>query len=151
MTKGMPLVHIDTSSVWSVNTDDDIVRVTVTMTRRQLKALKQYSSFFGRTQSEVLSDTLSFYLQSYAKTCLLMQDVFSKLKIATDKRAHKDCFGYRCHQCTNNTACRTGLYDGVVRVSENCRELMTIEGKKKLQAFQLANGQTPQWMEDTQS
>ena len=149
MTKGMPVVHIDISSGCSVNTDDDIVRVTVTMTRRQLKALKQYSSFFGRTQSEVISDTLSYYLQSYAKTCLLMQDVFSKLKIATDKRAHKGCFGFRCHQCTHSIRCRTGLYDGVVHVSENCRELMTVKGKRILQNFQLANGQPPQWLEDT--
>lgn len=131
--------------------DDDIVRVTVTMTRRQLKALKQYSSFFGKTQSEVISDTIGYFLQSYAKTCVFTQDVFKKLKIPVDKRAHKECFGFRCHQCEHSVRCRTGLYDGVVRVGENCRELMTYDGKKTLQAFQLANGQIPQWLEDTRS
>lgn len=128
--------------------DDDIVRVTVTMTRKQHKALKQYASFFGQTQSEIVVDCLGYFWNKHYAFCTLTQQIFHNLKLAPDKRRHKPCYGHQCHQCTKNVECRTGLYQGVVHVDESCRPLMSDEGKRRLIQFQLAHEQPPQWVAD---
>ena len=128
--------------------DDDTVRVTVVMTRKQHKALKQYAGFFGLTQSEIVLDCLCYFWNKHYQFCTLTQQIFQNLKLIPDKRRDKHCYGHQCHQCTKNLECRVGRYEGVVRVNENCRPLMTMEGKRRLIDFQLAHHQTPQWTDD---
>ena len=128
--------------------DDDIVRVTVTMTRKEHKLLKQYAGFFGMSQSEIVTDCLGYFWNKHHNFCTLTQQIFTTLKLAPDRRRHKPCYGHQCHQCTKVVECRTGMYSGVVQVHENCRFLMTDEGKASMRAFQIAHDQAPQWMED---
>jgi|14BtaG_2_1085337.scaffolds.fasta_scaffold30432_2 hypothetical protein len=128
--------------------DDDIVRVTVTMTRKQHKALKQYASFFGATQSDIVVDCLGYFWNKHYAFCTLTQQIFKNLNLAPDKRRQKPCYGHQCHQCTKSLECRVGKYSGVVVVDESCRPLMTLEGKRTLRDFQLAHHQAPQWTAD---
>lgn len=128
--------------------EDDIVRVTITMSRKQHKALKQYAGFFGVSQSEFVNDCLGFFWNKFLPFCTLTQSIFQNLNLLPDKRRQKPCFGPQCYVCSKRIECRTGLYQGVVHVCANCRPLMTVEAKASCREFQLAHNQAPQWRKD---
>ena len=128
--------------------DDDSVRVTVNMTRKQHKLLKQYAGCFGVSQSEIVTACLGYFGDKPRHVFTLTHMSFRNLTIDADRRRQRAGYGHQCHQCTKVVECRTGMYSGVLQVHENCRPLMTDEGKASMRAFQKAHDQAPQWMED---
>ena len=82
-----------------------------------------------------------------ASVCEFVEDMFDKLDIAVDKRATKPCFSFLCFGCKHATACKAGVYKGVVELAGTCidHDLVTPEGKTKVAKLQIEAGQEPQF------
>lgn len=122
-------------------------RVVVQMADTCHKALKQYAAFYGMTMSEVLYNCTRMQFHKQASDCEFVEDMFDKLDIDLDKRALKPCFSFLCFGCKHVTACKVGLYKGVVELTGLCvdNDLVTPEGKTKVTKFQIEAGQEPQF------
>ena len=123
-------------------------RVVVQMSDACHKALKQYAAFYDTTMSQVLYNCTRMQFHKQAEVCEFVDDMFDKLDIEIDKRAAKPCFSYMCFGCQRLTACKTGLYDGVVVLSKTCidNDLVTEAGKYKIAQLQKSAGQEPQYV-----
>lgn len=122
-------------------------RVVVQMSDTCHKALKQYAAFYVMTMSEVLYNCTRMQFHKQAMTCEFVDDMFDKLSIDLDKRANKPCFSFLCFGCKYATACKTGLYEGVVRLEGTCldSDLVTPVGKANINILQIEAGQEPQF------
>ena len=129
--------------------DTDLIRVTVTMTRKQHKALKSYGTFFGLTQSQLVTECVTYFINTHYKWCEFTQRLIKDIQLPLDKRAPKPCYGPSCFVCTKQIECRTGKYEGVLLMKESSLHLATDEAKMVTRELQLAHGQEPQWPEDT--
>ena len=122
-------------------------RVVVQMSDKCHKALKQYAAFYDMTMSEVLYNCTRMQFHTQLGVCEFVEDMFDKLDIAADKRAHKPCFSFMCFSCKHRTACQTGVYKGVIEIEGPCidRDLVLENGKRRVAALQLEAGQEPQF------
>jgi len=120
-------------------------RVVVTMSDECHKALKQYAAFYGNTMGEVLYHNTRAAFHKQALICNVVEDLFRKLGITNDKRQDKPCFGFMCNACVHSTACRTGVYQGVVVVEDHLAELLKDPGKSLVSAMQQAHKQDSQF------
>ena len=122
-------------------------RVVVQMSDDCHKVLKAYAAFYDMTMSEVLYGCTRMQLHNQLDTCEFVEDVFKKLSIAQDKRALKPCFSYLCFSCKHATACRAGIYEGVVELTGPCidHNLVTQWGQDKITAMQEESGATSQF------
>ena len=120
-------------------------RVVVTMSDECHKALKQYAAFYGKTMDEVLYHNTRAAFHKQALVCSVVEDIFRRLGITNDKRQEKPCFGFLCNGCVHSTACRTGVYQGVVVIEERLTELLKETGKSAVSAMQIGHKQDSQF------
>lgn len=122
-------------------------RVVVQMSDTCHKALKQYAAFHDMTMSEVLYNCTKMQFHKQAMCCEFVDDMFDKLDIDLDKRAVKPCFSFMCFGCKYATACKTGLYEGVVEIADQFHnsDLITPWGKIQIARLQIEAGQEPQF------
>ena len=109
-------------------------RVVVQMSDDCHKALKQYAAFYEMTMSEVLYNCTRMQFHTQLGVCTFVEDMFNKLHIAPDKRASKPCFSFMCFSCKHSTACKAGVYKGVVELAGPCMDhnLVTKNGQEKV-------------------
>ena len=124
-------------------------RVVVQMSDESHKALKQYAAFYGMTMSEVMYNCTRFQFHKQMQSCEFVKGMLATLDIPMDKRALKPCYSFLCFKCKHSVTCNTGLYDGVVELSETVleKDLLTPLGKSNLTKLQESAGQLPQIME----
>ena len=122
-------------------------RVVVQMADTCHKALKQYAVFYDMTMSEVLYNCTRMQFHKQASVCEFVEDMFDKLDIDLDKRAVKPCFSFMCFGCKHATACKVGVYQGVVELAGTCidNDLVTPEGRTEIARIQIEAGQEPQF------
>ncbi len=122
-------------------------RVVVQMSDDCHKALKQYAAFYEMTMSEVLYNCTRMQFHTQLGVCTFVEDMFNKLHIAPDKRASKPCFSFMCFSCKHSTACKAGVYKGVVELAGPCMDhnLVTKNGQEKVSSLQKSAGQYPQF------
>lgn len=73
--------------------------------------LKAYASFFGKTMSEVLYMFARQEIHQQSIHCKFTYQLLEGQSIKLDKRAAKDCWGFRCLVCKHATACQCGMTD----------------------------------------
>ena len=122
-------------------------RVVVQMSDTCHKALKQYAAFYEMTMSEVLYNCARMQFHKQALVCEVVVDMFDKLDIDVDKRSTKPCFSFMCFGCKHATACKVGLYKGVVELEGPCldNDLVLPNGKTEIAKLQIEAGQEPQF------
>ena len=102
--------------------------VQVKMSDECHKALKQHAAFLGVPMGELLYRFARFGFHEQAHCCTWMKSTLSHLSIQLDKGSDKPCFGFRCNACTNRTACRTGVYKGLMQIPEHLKHTLTPHG-----------------------
>lgn len=110
------------------------------------KALKQYAAFYDMTMSQVLYSSARVQLHTQMQHCEFVKGMMETLDIPMDKRALKPCFSFRCFSCKHNVPCMTGLYEGVVELTEDAleKDLLSEFGKRDLTELQESAGQKAQ-------
>lgn len=115
-------------------------RVVVQMSDDCHKALKQYAAFYGMTMSEVLYNCTRMQFHKQKHLCKYVNTLLNQLGIATDKRSYKPCFSFLCFNCKHLTACKTGVYQGLVEFDDDvlAKDLFTEKGKEMLTQLELS-------------
>ena len=119
-------------------------RVVCKMSYTCLKALKMYAKRFHMRSHEVLYHFTRCGFHKQAQVCGVMREIFEECDIPLDKRADRDCYGFSCMACKHQTACRAGVYKGVVEISDEFLGSVLPSGAAALQSMQLSAGQRPQ-------
>ena len=74
-----------------------------------------YAAKWGLTQSQALEEMSRSHIHGSAAICTFARDLLSNENVPIDKRAGKDCFGFKCRCCNYSLQCRVGIYkDGWV-------------------------------------
>ena len=95
-------------------------KVVVQMSDDCAVVLKQYCALFGITQSQALYEAIRHHIHKQAYDgCQGCMSILDNNRIPLDKRAHKDCYGYRCKCCVHDKGCRVGQYTGDFEL-DNC-------------------------------
>lgn len=87
-------------------------RVVVTLSDEDAQVLKLYAAKWGLTLSQALEEMSRSHIHGSAAVCSFARALLANENIAIDKRAGKECFGFKCRCCAYTTACRCGLYQG---------------------------------------
>ena len=87
-----------------------IKRVVVTLSEQDAQVLKLYAAKWGLTLSQCLEEMSRSHIHGSASVCSFARDLLNNEDIAIDKRASKECFGFKCRCCAYTLPCRTGLY-----------------------------------------
>ena len=122
-------------------------RVVVQMSDDCHKALKQYAAFYDMSMGDVMYNCTRMQFHKQMQYCDFVQGLLGRLGIFMDKRVKKPCFSFMCFNCKHLTACRTGLYKGVVEFRQDIldKRLLNEDGMRILRELQLASGQDPQF------
>ena len=122
-------------------------RVVVSMPDDCHRALKQYAAFMGINMGDVIYELCKSQLHKQALSCEFTSDVLNKTGVELDKRVQKPCYGWRCLACTEEKACRVGIYGGVHLLPDKLLKsgLATKYGMRELDKLQIDSGQTPQF------
>lgn len=125
-------------------------RTVVPMSDDCHAALKQYAAFYGMSMSEVLYNCTRMQFHTQAQHCQFVDDMLDKLDIPLDKRAGKECFSALCFGCKHLTACKTGVYKGVVEMNDKLmkRNPLKPSGKQIVADMQTRHGQRPQFFKE---
>ena len=119
-------------------------RVVTKMSATCHRALKLYAEAFHMTCSEVLYAACRAMFHKQAQVCDVMSGILEECEIPLDKRADRACFGYSCLACKHITACKCGVYKGVVEIGDEFLTHVNPSGAAALQSMQLSAGQRPQ-------
>jgi hypothetical protein len=87
-------------------------RVVVTLADADARVLKLYAAKWNLTLSQALEEMSRSHIHGSAAVCTFARDLIANEQIAIDKRAGKECFGFKCRCCAYTLQCRTGLYQG---------------------------------------
>ena len=101
-----------------------IKRVVVTLNDQDAQVLKLYAAKWGMTLSQALEEMSRSHIHGSAAVCSFARDLLSNEDIAIDKRAGKECYGFKCRCCTHTTACRCGLYQGDWEIADRYKHLL---------------------------
>lgn len=125
-------------------------RVVVSMPDDCHRALKQYAAFMNVNMGDAIYELCKSQLHQQALCCKYTSDVLIKTGVELDKRANKPCYGWRCFSCTEEKACRVGMYQGVHHLPEKLINsgLATKYGMQELDRLQLKAGQAAQFQVD---
>jgi hypothetical protein len=85
-------------------------RVVVTLTDADARVLKLYAAKWNLTLSQALEEMSRSHIHGSAEVCTFARDLLANENIALDKRASKECYGFKCRCCAYTLQCRTGLY-----------------------------------------
>ena len=94
------------------------------------QVLKLYAAKWGLTLSQVLEEMSRSHIHGSAAICSFARDLLSNEDVAIDKRAGKECFGFKCRCCAYTLQCRTGLYQGDWKIDDRYKHLL-IENEEK--------------------
>ena len=119
-------------------------RVVTRMSDTCHQALKMYAKAFHMTCGEVLYAACRAMFHKQALVCDVMSDILDECEIPLDKRADRACYGFSCIACKHQTACKCGVYKGVVEIEDEYLHRVKPSGAAALQAMQISAGQMPQ-------
>jgi len=103
----------------------------VQLSDQDAAVLKLYASKWGMTLSQVLEEMSRSHIHGSAATCSFARDLLSNEDVPIDKRAGKECFGFKCRCCAYTLQCRTGLYQGDWKIDDRYKHLL-IENEDKM-------------------
>ncbi len=119
-------------------------RVVTKMSDTCHQALKMYAEAFHLNVGEVLYSACRVMFHKQAQFCDVVAGIFEECEIPLDKRADRECFGFSCMTCKHQTACRTGIYKGVVEIKDEYLASVNTAGAVALSLMQSHNEQVPQ-------
>jgi hypothetical protein len=105
-------------------------RVVVQLSDSDAQVLKLYAAKWGLTLSQVLEEMSRSHIHGSAATCTFARDLLSNESVPIDKRAGKDCFGFKCRCCTYTLQCRVGMYQGEWVIDNRYKHLL-IKGEEE--------------------
>ena len=85
-------------------------RVVVQLSDSDAQVLKLYAAKWGLTLSQALEEMSRSHIHGSAAVCTFARDLLSNENVPIDKRAGKDCFGFKCRCCSYALQCRVGIY-----------------------------------------
>ena len=104
-------------------------RVVVQLSDSDAQVLKLYAAKWGLTLSQVLEEMSRSHIHGSAAVCTFARDLLSNENVSIDKRAGKDCFGFKCRCCFFTLQCRVGMYQGDWKIDNRYKHLL-IEDKE---------------------
>ena len=104
-------------------------RIVVQLSDSDAQVLKMYSAKWGLTLSQVLEEMSRSHIHGSAAVCSFARDLLSNENVAIDKRAGKECFGFKCRCCAYTLQCRVGMYPGEWEIADRYKHLL-IETEK---------------------
>ena len=99
-------------------------RVVVTLSDSDAQVLKLYAAKWGLTLSQTLEEMSRSHIHGSAYVCTFARDLLNNEGVTIDKRAGKNCFGFKCRCCAHTTACRCGLYQGDWEADDRYKHLL---------------------------
>ena len=105
-------------------------RVVLQLSDTDAQVLKLYAAKWGLTLSQALEEMSRSHIHGSAAVCSFARDLLSNEDVAIDKRAGKDCFGFKCRCCAYTLQCRVGMYQGGWEIADRYKHLL-IENEKK--------------------
>jgi hypothetical protein len=99
-------------------------RVVVQLADSDAQVLKLYAAKWGLTLSQVLEEMVRSHIHGSAAVCTFARDLLSNEDVAIDKRAGKDCFGFKCRCCAFTLQCRVGMYQGEWEIADRYKHLL---------------------------
>ena len=99
-------------------------RVVVTLSDQDAQALKQYAAKWGLTISAALEEMSLSHIHASAFVCTFARDLLNNENITIDKRAGKECYGFKCRCCAYTLQCRTGLYQDEWKIADRYKHLL---------------------------
>lgn len=94
------------------------------LTDEDAQVLKLYAAKWGLTISAALEEMSRSHIHGSAFVCTFARDLLNNENIAIDKRAGKECFGFKCRCCAYTLQCRTGLYPGEWQIANRYKHLL---------------------------
>ena len=116
-------------------------RVQVKMTPECKAVLKSYAETYGMTLDQVLYRCTRLNFHRQAAFCDLMEGMMDLQGIKPEGGHDKPCYGFLCNNCEKETACRAGVYDGVIDFKQKLRRFVKPHGIELIHAMQKAAGQ----------
>lgn len=86
-------------------------KVQIQMSDECHTVLKTYAALFGMTMSDAMYHFTRQEIHHHALHCKCVQQLLDGQNIKSDKRAGKECWGYKCLVCKHSSMCRAGLTD----------------------------------------
>ena len=99
-------------------------RIVVQLSDSDAQVLKMYAAKWGLTLSQVLEEMSRSHIHGSAAVCSFARDLLSNENVPIDKRAGKDCFGFKCRCCVYALQCRVGMYQGEWEIAERYKHLL---------------------------
>jgi len=99
-------------------------RVVVQLSDSDAQVLKLYAAKWGLTLSQALEEMSRSHIHGSAAVCSFARDLLSNENVLIDKRAGKDCFGYKCRCCAYTLQCRVGMYQGDWVIADRYKHLL---------------------------
>ena len=103
-------------------------RVVLQLTDSDAQVLKLYAAKWGLTLSQALAEMSRSHIHGSADVCTFARDLLINENVPIDKRAGKDCFGFKCRCCAYTLQCRVGMYQGVWEIAD-CYKHLLIENE----------------------
>ena len=99
-------------------------RVVVTLSDTDAQVLKLYAAKWGMTLSQALEEMSRSHIHGSTYICTFARDLLCNEDIAIDKRAAKECFGFKCRCCSYALQCRVGIYKGEWQIADRYKHLL---------------------------
>jgi hypothetical protein len=99
-------------------------RVVVQLSDQDAQVLKLYAAKWGMTLSQALEEMSRSHIHGSASVCSFARDLLANENISLDKRAGKECYGFKCRCCAYTLQCRVGLYTGNWVVADRYKHLL---------------------------
>jgi len=96
----------------------------VTLSDQDAQVLKLYAAKWEMTLSQALEEMSRSHIHGSATVCSFARDLLSNEDIAIDKRAGKECFGFKCRCCSYALQCRVGIYKGGWVIAKRYKHLL---------------------------
>lgn len=99
-------------------------RLVVVLSDADAQVLKLYAAKWGLTLSQALEEMSRSHIHGSASVCTFARDLIHNENLSLDKRAGKECFGFKCRCCAYTLKCRTGLYQGSWVIDDRYKHLL---------------------------
>jgi len=99
-------------------------RVVVQLSDSDAQVLKLYAAKWGMTLSQALEEMSRSHIHGSAAVCSFARDLLNNEDVSIDKRASKECFGFKCRCCAHTLQCRVGMYQGDWVISDRYKHLL---------------------------
>ena len=99
-------------------------RVVVQLPDSDAQVLKLYAAKWNMTLSQALEEMVRSHIHGSAAVCSFARDLLNNEDVSIDKRASKECFGFKCRCCAHTLQCRVGMYQGDWVISDRYKHLL---------------------------